>query len=304
MENKYITQAGKGKTHPLLYIAGIVIVVIVTGLFSLPYNLVIASKVNTGEADGSRIEDFTYLMTLLDSNVSLIYMMLPFVGGLLALYFVVTKIHKLNWSLFSTSRPKIDVKRIQFSFLLWGFISAVIILLGVFLSPEEVVLNFKPVKFVILFCVAIIMIPIQTSFEEYVFRGYLMQGLGWISKTNWFPLLVTSVTFGLMHIANPEVAKLGNGIMVFYIGTGLLLGIITLMDEGIELSLGFHAANNLITALLITTDWTAFQTYAIFKDFSEPNLAIELLLIAVLYPFLLFLFAKKYQWNNWKEKLL
>ena len=148
------------------------------------------------------------------------------------------------------------------------------------------------------------MIPIQTSFEEYLFRGYLMQGLGFLSKTNWFPLLVTSVTFGLMHLANPEVTKLGNGIMVFYIGTGLLLGIITLMDEGLELSLGFHAANNLITALLVTTDWTAFQTYAIFKDFSTPNLGMELVLIAVLYPLLLWVLAKKYQWKNWKEKLL
>jgi hypothetical protein len=32
---------------------------------------------------------------------------------------------------------------------------------------------------------------------------------------------------------------------VYYIGTGLFLGI-TLMDEGMELALGFHAANNLV----------------------------------------------------------
>jgi hypothetical protein len=32
---------------------------------------------------------------------------------------------------------------------------------------------------------------------------------------------------------------------VYYIGTGLFLGILTLMDEGMELALGFHA-NNLV----------------------------------------------------------
>jgi hypothetical protein len=32
---------------------------------------------------------------------------------------------------------------------------------------------------------------------------------------------------------------------VYYIGTGLFLGILTLMDE-MELALGFHAANNLV----------------------------------------------------------
>ncbi|NIJ46286.1 hypothetical protein FHR24_002770 [Wenyingzhuangia heitensis] len=304
MENKYIAQASKGNSQAWRYVVGIVIVIVLTGLFSLPYNFAIASKIDSGTADATRIQDFSYLMTLFDSNVSLIFMMLPFVGSLVGLYLVVIKLHNVSWSVFSSSSSKIDVKKIVFSFLLWGTISAMIILLGVLLNPEEIILNFKPAKFALLFLIAIVMIPIQTSFEEYIFRGYLMQGLGWISKTSWFPLVVTSIAFGLMHIANPEVDKLGNGIMVFYIGTGLLLGVITLMDEGIELSLGFHAANNLITALLVTTDWTAFQTYAIFKDFSSPNLMAELILIAILYPLLLLVFAKKYQWTGWKEKLV
>lgn len=304
MENKYIAQANQGDSKAWKYVLGIVIIVITSLLFSMPYSLVVQQKVELGLADGCKIEDFSYLMTLFDSNVTLIYIMLPFVGGLLALYLVVVKVHKLPWSVFNTTRPKIDFKRVGFSFLLWGSVSAFIILLGVIMNPEEVVLNFNTNKFLLLFVIAIVLVPIQTSFEEYVFRGYLMQGLGWISKTNWFPLLITSVTFGLMHLANPEVDKLGNGIMIFYIGTGLLLGVVTLMDEGIELSLGFHAANNLITALLVTADWTAFQTHAIFKDFSSPDLLGELLLIAVLYPLLVLILAKKYHWKNWKEKLI
>jgi hypothetical protein len=43
------------------------------------------------------------------------------------------------------------------------------------------------------------------------------------------------------------------------------------MDEGMELALGFHAANNLVGALLVTSDWSAFQTHSIFKDISEPE---------------------------------
>jgi hypothetical protein len=42
------------------------------------------------------------------------------------------------------------------------------------------------------------------------------------------------------------------------------------MDEGMELALGFHAANNLV-GLLVTSDWSAFQTHSIFKDVSEPE---------------------------------
>ena len=56
-----------------------------------------------------------------------------------------------------------------------------------------------------------------------------MQGFGLLAKNRWFPLIVTSALFGLMHIMNPEVEKMGPIIMVYYIGTGLFLGIITLM---------------------------------------------------------------------------
>ena len=66
-----------------------------------------------------------------------------------------------------------------------------------------------------------------------------MQGLGVLAKNRWLPLIFTSTLFGLMHIANPEIGKLGYMLMVHYIGTGFLLGIMTLMDEGLELALGF-----------------------------------------------------------------
>lgn len=148
--------------------------------------------------------------------------------------------------------------------------------------------------------------PLQTSFEEYLFRGYLLQGIGVLVKNRWFPLLLTSVVFGLLHISNPEVDKIGKVIMIYYIGTGLFLGIITIMDEGLELALGFHAANNLFTALLVTADWTAFQTHSIFKDMSDPSKAgfLEIFLpVFIVFPILIFIFAKKYKWTNWKEKL-
>ena len=111
--------------------------------------------------------------------------------------------------------------------------------------------------------------------------------------------------FGLLHIANPEIDKLGYVLLVHYIGTGFLLGIMTLMDEGLELALGFHSANNLIAALLLTADWTAFQTHSILKDISDPEMSnVEVFFpVFVIYPILLIVFAKKYEWTNWKEKL-
>jgi hypothetical protein len=72
-----------------------------------------------------------------------------------------------------------------------------------------------------------------------------------------------------------------------------------------ELALGFHAANNLIGALLITSDWSAFQTRSIFKDISEPKAGLDVVLpVLLIYPVLLYVFSKKYKWSGWKEKLM
>jgi hypothetical protein len=127
-----------------------------------------------------------------------------------------------------------------------------------------------------------------------------------LCKNKWVPLVITSVLFGLLHIANPEIDKLGYILLVHYIGTGFFLGIITLMDEGLELALGFHAANNLFTALLVTADWTAFQTNSVLIDISDPaDIESSEIFFSVLivYPILIFIFAKVYKWTNWKDKL-
>lgn len=230
--------------------------------------------------------------------------LVPFAVGLIALLIWVKFIHKQTLTTFTSSRKKIDWKRIFFAFFLWGIVTTFFLVLDYKMSPENYEWNFNMDKFLMLALVGVLLIPLQTSFEEYFFRGYLMQGLGIATKNRLFPLIFTSVVFGLLHIANPEVGKLGYGILVYYIGTGFFLGIITLMDEGLELALGFHAANNLITALLVTANWTVFQTDSVLIDLSEPALGIDVYVpVFVIFPIIIFIFAKKYKWNDWKERL-
>lgn len=244
------------------------------------------------------------IMKMFESNTTLFLVMISFVFAFVGIYFVVKYIHHQTLLSVTTSRSKVDWRRIWFSFFVWTIFSLISFLFVYLKSPEQFLLQFKLVPFLILLVLGAILIPIQTSTEEYVFRGYLMQGFANLAYNRWFPLLMTSIIFGSMHWANPEVGKMGNIIMVYYIGTGLLLGIITLMDEGMELALGFHAANNLVGALLVTSDWTVFQTNSIFKDLSEPSAGIDVILpVVVIYPILLFIFSKKYGWTNWKEKL-
>lgn len=244
------------------------------------------------------------MMHFFEPNLTLFLLLIPFVITLVGIYFVVQYLHNQTFISVTTSRKKIDWNRVFYSFSLWSVFTIVSTLIFYYVSPESFEFNFKPIPFLILVVIGVFLIPIQTSTEEYVFRGYLMQGFAILTKNKWFPLLMTSVIFGLLHLSNPEVSKMGNIVFVYYIGTGLFLGILTLMDEGMELALGFHAANNLISALLVTSDWSAFQTNSILKDISEPKAGMDVILpVIVIYPILLYIFSRKYNWSNWKGKL-
>lgn len=237
-------------------------------------------------------------------NLAFVLLVGPLSFACLFLLFWVKVLHQQSIRSLTTSRPKVDWGRIFFSFSLWALITIAMVSLAYFSNPDNYKINFQPVPFFTFLMLAILLIPLQTSFEEYFFRGYLMQGIGVLAKSRLWPFLITSILFGIMHIANPEVGKMGPIIMVYYIGTGFFLGILTLMDEGLELALGFHAANNLIGALLITSDWSAFQTHSILKDLSEPSTGFDVILpVVIVFPILLFIFSKKYKWTRWNEKL-
>jgi len=302
----YLEQAYQSLHDLWRYILGIVIIFFAWQLIGMiPLVIGLGIKV-LGEEAVNMPTDIPQMIKILGNNMFLFLMLLSFAFGLLGVFISAKLLHKQSITSLTTARNKIDWKRFWFLFFLWGIVSSGFVLLDYYMSPENYQFNFKLQPFLILAAIAILLIPLQTSFEEYFFRGYLMQGLGVLCKNSWLPLLITSIGFGLMHLANPEVDKLGPVIMVYYIGTGLFLGIITLMDDGLELALGFHAANNLFTALLVTADWTAFQTHSILKDMSDPEAMgiMEIFVpVFVVFPILLFILSKKYNWSNWKEKL-
>ncbi|MDG1743955.1 MAG: CPBP family intramembrane metalloprotease [Polaribacter sp.] len=300
----YIQQAFKGNNEWYYWAFTIVLIFIgwqFIGILPL-LGVAIRYSANMSEFEAAVQNNF---MTLgIDKNLFLFLMILTFIFGLIALILGVKFIHRRTFRSLVTSRKSVDFKRFWFGFISWGIIALIVIIIEIFLSPENYVWNFNPVPFFTLVVVSCLFLPLQTSFEELLFRGYFMQGLGILVKNRWFPLLLTSVCFGLLHGANPEVEKLGPVSMVFYIGTGFFYGITTLMDEGTELTLGLHAVNNIIAAFFVTTNWTVFQTDALYVDISEPSVGWEMFFpVLVLYPLLLILFSKKYGWNNWLEKL-
>ena len=290
----YIEQAYNGLTDGWRYL---IPALLFFGLMSLNFLVSVLFDINENDLIAQQIEND-------GKNYTFFSLLLPFaiMFGLLLLY--VKFAHKLSFKSFTTSRSKIDWSRFFLIFSITTVFITAMTLGDYFLNREDYIFNFDLEKFLPLALIAIIMVPIQTSFEEYLFRGYFMQGLGILSKNRGIALVLTSIVFGLLHLANPEVTALGPLIMISYIGTGFFLGILTLMDEGLELALGFHAANNLITALLVTANWTAFQTESILIYTEKPTLGFDVLIpVFVIYPIILLILSKIYKWNNWKNRL-
>ncbi len=291
----YIEKGREGQLGMWKYLP---IPILFIGLMGMNYLAVKVLELDTTTLMAEQINAKGKIRVFIESMGVFIFLL----GGL---FFWVRYVHRQSILSLTTIRKKMDWSRFFFIFLLMSAFIIASTLISYFTASDSLIFNFDPVPFLILLAVAIILVPIQTSFEEYMFRGYLMQGLGLVAKKRWIPLLVTSILFGVMHIANPEVEKIGSIVMFYYIGTGLFLGVITLMDEGLELALGFHAANNLITVLLVTSDWTALQTDSIFIDTADPNSGYEILLpILVVFPLFIFILSKKYKWTGWSEKLL
>ncbi|MBT8254378.1 MAG: CPBP family intramembrane metalloprotease [Flavobacteriaceae bacterium] len=293
----YIQQAYRGKNELWMFL---LTAAVISGMFVVNFIVYLMSSPEDMEAAYE-------FMKSIPSNLNLAINLIPFAVLLVLLFVFVKFIHQRSIRSLTTSRNKIDWSRIFFSFALVAILTLGFFAISYGIDPSGIELQFDPVKFSILFLISIVLFPFQIGLEEYLFRGYFMQQIGIMVKNRWFPLIFTSILFGVMHSANPEVAEMGFITMIFYIGTGLLLGVMTLMDEGLELALGFHFGNNLLAALLITADWSALQTDAIFRYTAEEaqNSMLDILVpVFIFYPIILVVMAKRYKWHGWREKLL
>lgn len=294
-----------GKNDWWFYLAGIAAAFLGYVLFQLVMIVpLISAAMNNGIEMQEIMENPNILFnpdaTGMNRSVVLALMMGMFVFTLLFFWLAIKFLQKKTLPSLISGFEKIRWSRYFFSFAVWATLLIVITLVGYFTSPQDFEIHFDFGKFMILLLVAVIFIPIQTATEEIIFRGYLMQGLSQTFKNAWMPLIITSVLFGLMHASNPEAKAHGLMIMMpYYIFFGAFLGMLTLVDEGLELAMGIHCANNLISSLLICSKNSVLQTDAIFYTSSE-NPGGEFGIWVVVAGICFFILNRKYQLNNWK----
>jgi membrane protease YdiL (CAAX protease family) len=266
----HLESAFTGKNSPWRYIVMFAVILIATNTVgAIPLLIGYISK---AASDPSIVSDIAKnpndLGVLgLDPNMGLFMMLFPFLIGLLAFIILVKPLNYRTFKLTVNGTGMFRWNRFLVSALVWTILSALYLFIYLKVDPSNFSLKNTSETLIPLILISLIFIPFQAAFEEVLFRGYLMQGFAVLLRNRWFPLVMTSVLFGLMHAFNPEVEEFGFFTMMpQYILFGLIFGIVTILDDGIEAAIGAHAANNAFLCIMVTHNSSALQTPAVYEQ--------------------------------------
>ncbi|MBT8221439.1 MAG: CPBP family intramembrane metalloprotease [Bacteroidia bacterium] len=297
------TKNGRNDLH--LYIFTIIAVVFGYIIGQIPFTIALFKVGQDNGMETSEILEYASDNDLaaigMNLNLQLALLLLTFASAFFVLWLCIRKLHRKSIVDVSTGRLKWDWNRIKFGFAVWFGLLLLGEIVGYVMDPDNYEWQFELQHFIPLVLITVILLPIQTTFEEVFTRGYLLQGFSMIFKNRWVPLLLTALFFGALHMANPEVSEYGTSIMFFnYAGTGFLLAAIALMDDGLEIPIGMHAANNIFGSLFVTFDDSALLTNAIFS-LKEINIESTTIATVVFSVAFFFICKWKYNWSDWSK---
>lgn len=214
--------------------------------------------------------------------------------------------HKRKFFTLITSRECFDWFRFIFSLASWGLITMSALIFSVYFESDDYVWNFKLLPFIGLLIISILLIPVQTFFSEILLRGYLLQAFTYFFKIPWLSLLlVILVSVYLTHSANKNLLNIvGFQIIIYYFLVNLLLGLIAVLDDGLEISLGIRLVNNLIFILFVTSKINNIQTESVLYNKTGSSLfSVIYFSIFIGFPLYLYFLMRVYKWKDWKRKL-
>jgi len=221
----------------------------------------------------------------IDPILGLVALLFPFIIGLGAFILLVKPLNLRSFMAVINGTNSFRWNRFFISAIVWAAISALYLFISLKLDPGNFTLNNTSKTLIPLIIISVLLVPFQASFEEVLFRGYLMQGFSVIIRNRFFPLIMTSLLFGLMHGLNPEIKEFGFWTMMpQYITFGIIFGVMTILDDGIESAMGAHSANNAFLCIMVTTKSSALQTPAVFQQHNiQPWIEfISMLMMGVL----------------------
>ncbi|MDR7910107.1 CPBP family intramembrane glutamic endopeptidase [Bacillus velezensis] len=199
---------------------------------------------------------------------------------------IITPNQSLNW------------KRIFFGFGTYVVLMFVAGLIDFLIHPDRFTLQeFHASRFLLLLAAAVLLVPIQTSAEEFLFRGFLLQFAGKLTANAVVLTVIIGGLFGALHFGNPEMENGALWAGIGYVTIGMIWTFITIKTGSLEMSLGGHAANNMFLFIFLTEDHSVYGGIpSIFTTAAggyEIYDCISTLVINIIFVWLAFRFVKK-----------
>lgn len=287
MNNKFINVQTGRNTHPRYILSLIITVIIFTMSISafVYFGILYGIKVY----DDALVNETEWLIKnpILSLYVDLFITIFPILGC----WFTVKFILKRKFISLITPHERINWKRIYFGFSTFFVLIALLQVINMIFYFDDFTFNITDWEtYAWLVLASLILVPIQTTSEELVFRGLLLQ---WIAKFTKNPIILAIIVgaiFGSLHFANPEMSD-GWIIALDYLFGGFILTYITAKTNSSEFAIGAHAANNMFLSLFITSGNNAFGGIPsmFLLDNMNPYLTtFEDILIYVVFCFVVF----------------
>ena len=219
--------------------------------------------------------DFILHMTqgyeVMNTEMGQIFSDLGVIIMLPSLYIAVKIIKDRPFSSYSSSRGGWNHKL---------YFKALIIPVIIYIIFEAISLSITGVKgsnhFSVMFFIACpILVPLQSIAEEYIFRGLLMQSLGFWFNIPILALLIQAVIFAAFHGYNSL------GIFGVFV-SGLVMGFFTWKTNGLEVGAALHTVNNLAVAFTVMFGLEMASSTAQLNDVIF-SIVIQIVLFAVMY---------------------
>lgn len=294
---EYLSRTPAGLHHAWRYILGVLLVFIFYSAGQLPFYAVLKFK-GAPVDDPAFMANFSFVDYGIDSNVGFLLLLTMFVTGMIGLFISVVLLQKRSFVSLINPTGKIRYDRIIIGFLFWLSANGLLEMISYFADSENYTFQFQGNSFAILLLISLVVLPVQTAFEELFLRGYIMQGMAIWAGNKWIPALLSSTVFGLMHIANPEISEYGwQPMLLFYISAGFFLAYVAIQDQGLELSIGIHTATNFFAAVFVSYEGSVLQTNALFTSGKGDAWAMVVVFWVMAAAFL-FWAGKKFQWTS------
>jgi uncharacterized protein len=197
---------------------------------------------------------------------------LPFLAIILGLVISTKFIHGRRFRSLISPQAHFSWSRFFTGFGVWFGILGLSLVVALVATPGDLSWTFDPAKWLPLLIVVLIFTPLQTAAEELFCRGYLMQGLGLLTRNRLLLMALPSALFALAHFSNPEMGRSPVWMALSYWALGVFLAAVTLRDNRLELALGVHAAQNIFVLLLLNTEDSVLKTPSVWtlKETGDP----------------------------------